>query len=134
MVVAVFDRAPSAMEAKGMAKASSAVVKAHKKVDFLTVVGADCKLPESDIRDQLTRDVKVVQTHIGVVATVIEGAGFGAAALRGAVTGMTLMLRPNYPTKVFATVSGAAEFIAAANGLGALEVTVAVNRLRLRAQ
>jgi hypothetical protein len=130
VAIAVFDRAPSIAEAHAMAKVLSAVVRSHQAVNILSVVGGECKLPDGPVRDQLTRDVKAVQAQIGFVATVIEGDGFGAAALRGAVTGMTLVLRPSYPTKVFANIQEAAELVVRGAGLRPSEVAIAVAKLR----
>lgn len=130
VAIAVFDRAPSVAEAQALAKVLSGVARTHQAVNILSVVGGECKLPEAAVRDQLIRDVKAVQGQIGYVATAIEGDGFGAAALRGAVTGMTLMLRPSYPTKVFASIHAAAEFVVQGARLRSSEVAVAVVKLR----
>ncbi len=130
VVIAVFDRAPSVVQAHTMARVLAATARAHQAVNILSVVGASCRLPDAAVRDQLTRDVKTVQGHIGVVATVIEGDGFGAAALRGAVTGMTLMLRPSYPTKVFSSVQDSADFIVKGAAVRGSEIVFAVAKLR----
>jgi hypothetical protein len=130
VVIAVFDRAPFVAQARLMAKVLGAALRAHQAVNIFSVVGAECKVPDEAVRDQLVRDVRAVQAQIGVVATVIEGGGFSAAALRGAATGMTLMLRPSYPTRVFASMQDGAEFVVKGAAVRPSEVAIAVARLR----
>jgi hypothetical protein len=97
---------------------------------MLSVVGSDCTVPPASVRNRLISEVKSVQKQLIAAVTVIEGSGFRAAAVRGAVTGMTLLLRASYPAKTFATVRDAGEFLATIAPLGAEDITRAVEQLR----
>lgn len=130
LAIVVFDRTPSAHDAQAMGALLVEVARTHPTLNILSVVGTSCGVPSAEVREQLMRDVKAVQRYIGAVATVIEGAGFRGAAVRGAVTGMTVVLRPSYPVKTFATVLEAAEFLSRSAGCSAGEVTLGVSRLR----
>ena len=70
-------------------------------ISVVTVVDARCPPPDeaskAAIRDTVIRHGR----QIGAFAYVIEGEGFGAAAVRSAVTMISLVARYPFPQKVF---------------------------------
>jgi hypothetical protein len=80
-------------------------------VMLLAVLAKGCGIPDEEARSKLTAGLTRVRTHVRAVANVVEGQGFGGAALRGALTSIGLVIRPPYPQKVTASVSEAAAFL-----------------------
>jgi len=131
LVIAVFDRASDAQNAEAMARISTQTARDNPTLVILTVVGPACTVPESSVRSRLISQVKAVQKQLVAAVTVIEGSGFRTAAVRGVVTGMTLLLKASsYPAKTFATVPEAANFLAGIVSIDAEYITRAVKQLR----
>jgi hypothetical protein len=80
---------------------------------ILTVVEKNAPLPPSEARAELVSFLKggngLVERH----GLVFEGEGFRAASIRAVVAGVALFSRPDYPYRVFESVSAAARFLAA---------------------
>jgi hypothetical protein len=130
LAIVIFDRAATDHDVEAVAQLLAEVARAHASLAMLTVVGSDCTVPEASVRERLTSEVKSIQRQLIASATVIEGSGFRAAAVRGVVTGMTLLLRASYPAKTFATVRDAGTFVAGVAPLGADDIANAVAQLR----
>jgi hypothetical protein len=131
LVITVFDRASNAQNAEAMARIMTQAARANPGVAILTVVGPNCKVPDSSVRNRLTSQVKTIQKQLLAAVTVIEGSGFRTAAVRGVVTGMTLVLKASsYPAKTFATVPEAADFLAGIVSMSADDIALAVEQLR----
>jgi hypothetical protein len=132
LAIAIFDRATTDEDVDALARLLGQMARAQPSIAVLSVIGSDCTVPDAKVRNRLTSEVKNVQKQLIAAATVIEGSGFRAAALRGAVTGMTLFLRASYPAKTFATVRDAAGFLAGIAPVDAKDITNAVEQLRAR--
>jgi hypothetical protein len=130
LAIAIFDRATTDEDADAVARLLELTARVQPRIAMLSVVGSDCTVPEARVRNRITSEVKSIQKQLIASATVIEGSGFRAAALRGAVTGMTLLLRASYPAKTFATVYDAAGFLAEIATLDANDIMNAVEQLR----
>lgn len=130
LVVNVWDRHARVSDALAVGELFRATAKEHPWLHLLCVLGAGSTVPEPAVRDALLREVKRVQPQLGSVTNVLEGAGLGAAALRAAVTGMTLFLRPTYPVKTYASLPEAVDFAARQSKLEASLVARAVAELR----
>ena len=68
-------------------------------------------MPSSEVRTALARFMTEGARVIRSSAVAFEGAGFRAAAVRGVVTGLTMLARQPYPHKVFATMTDAAQWL-----------------------
>jgi hypothetical protein len=79
---------------------------------FITIVEANAPLPEAHVRDALASLLKKMASFIRSSAVVHEGSGFRAAAVRGVVTGLTLLARQPYPHRIFARFDDAARWLA----------------------
>ena len=131
LVIAVFDRASNGQVAEAMGRVLAQTARANPTLAILTVVGPECTVPDSSVRNRLTSDVKTIQKQLVAAVTVIEGSGFRTAAVRAAVTGMTLLLKvSSYPAKTFATVPEAGSFLAGIVSLSADDIADAVKKLR----
>jgi hypothetical protein len=132
LAILIFDRGATEQDAEAAARLLAQVALACPSIAILSVVGPECTVPDAKIRNRLTSEVKNIQKQLMAAVTVIEGSGFRAAAIRGAATGMTLLLRASYPAKTFASVRDAAELLAGIAPLDAEEITSAVEQLRAR--
>ena len=130
VAINVWDRTPQVEDAQAVADVWSSVARAHPGLIILAVIGSECSVPDNAVRDVLTREVKRIKKQLLMVANVVEGVGFGAAALRGAVTGMTVLIQPSYPVKTFGTVAESAVFLAKNGAATAAEINEAVRVMR----
>ena len=77
---------------------------------LLTIVEPTAAPPESHERAHMLANMHRF-TGLRVVASVIEGEGFKAAAIRAVMAGLNLALRQPYPIRIFATVTEAAPWL-----------------------
>ena len=82
-----------------------------KGAGFIIIVRSDAPIPTERERTYARGCFEAAGKFAASAAMVIEGAGFVAAALRGAATAITLMSRMRYPFKVFGDVGSAAVFV-----------------------
>lgn len=80
---------------------------------LMTIIEANAPLPEAHVRDALAGVLKKHPVAIKSSAVVHEGSGFRAAAVRGVVTGLTLLARQPFPHRIFATVDDGSRWLAA---------------------
>lgn len=84
----------------------------HSPIGLLTIVEAKAPLPPAQVRSGLASFLTEQGAHIKRSAVVFEGEGFRAAAVRGVVTGLTMLARPPYPHKVFGSIDDACAWLA----------------------
>ena len=89
----------------------SAFVATNPAVRLLTIVEARAPLPTAQVRQGLADFLGQQGAHIKRSAVVFEGEGFRAAAVRGVVTGLTMLARPPYPHKIFGKLSDASVWL-----------------------
>jgi hypothetical protein len=131
LVIAVFDRASNAQAAEAMGRLLAQTARTNPTLAILTIVGPECTVPDASVRNRLTSEVKTIQKQLLAAVTVIEGSGFRTAAVRAAVTGMTLLLKASsYPAKTFATVPEGGDFLAGIISIGSEHIANAVKQLR----
>ena len=115
-----------------------ALGRAHPQgIGLLTIVEQAAPVPSSEARNGLARTLADFGKIIRHSAVVHEGSGFRAAAIRGVVTGLTMLARPPYPHKVFSTLDSAALWLASglrAAGIDcdAEDLSTAVRDVRVR--
>ncbi len=83
--------------------------KAH---GLVTIIEQGAPLPPAEPRDIIASFLKAASEHLVVSAVVFEGEGFRGAAVRGVVTGLTMLARQSYPHRVFATIDEASSWYA----------------------
>jgi hypothetical protein len=109
-------------------------------IGLLTIVEQAAPVPPGEVRSALARVLADYGASIRHSAVVHEGSGFRAAAIRGVVTGLTMLARPPYPHKVFAAIEEGCAWLA--HGLATRagwdvdgeQLLLAVNDLRLRVE
>ena len=67
----------------------------------LAVLGADAGKISAEVRAEGERITKHQKQGMRAIAQVIEGTGFGAAAVRSVASALTLFKRSGPPTKIF---------------------------------
>lgn len=118
---------------RGFAKFSAA----HpRSAGLVTVVEVGAPLPPPDVRQAIANLLASFAPIVKASALVHEGEGFRAAAVRGVVTGLTMLATVPYPHRVFATVEDGARWMLSSGGLrsekiaSAEELSQAVFRMR----
>jgi hypothetical protein len=105
---------------------------------LLTIIEQGAPMPTSEVRTALARFMTEGARVLRSSAVAFEGAGFRAAAVRGVVTGLTMLARQPYPHKVFATMADAAQWLGtslkdtAKLSIDSAALLTALNELRTR--
>jgi hypothetical protein len=109
------------------------IFKSQTQVGLLLVVKEGCKPPEGPARDK-TNELFRLYGHRLRSAVVMEGSGFWAAAVRSALT--LISMNANHPMKIFTTAEEGANWLCrelARQGLGKVTVSQVLEELeRLR--
>jgi hypothetical protein len=74
----------------------------------ITVISHLARAPDEQCKKVIRAIIGAHRAHIGAFAYVVEGHGFGAAAMRSALSLISLAARYPFPQKVFANMSDAA--------------------------
>ncbi len=82
------------------------------RVACLTVIEAKAELPSKDARIAVANLLRFNAESIVCSLNVMEGEGFRAAAVRGVVTGISLVARQPFPHRTSASVALAASWVA----------------------
>jgi hypothetical protein len=80
-------------------------------IGLITVVEDKADLPAPEVRAAITAMLHSLGGKVLRSAVVYEGSGFHAAAVRGVVTGLTMLRRLPYPHRVIAAVEAAVPWI-----------------------
>lgn len=84
------------------------IFKNHSQVGLLLVVKEGCKPPEGSARDKTNELFRLYSQRLRS-AVVMEGSGFWAAAVRSALT--LISLNASHPMKIFTTVEEGAHWL-----------------------
>ena len=95
----------------------SVVAKHPTGIGLLTIVEEKAPMPPSDARKALTDFLTRFGSSIKCSAVIHEGSGFRASAVRSIVAGLTLLARPPYPHRIYASVEASSEWMS--SGLAA---------------
>jgi hypothetical protein len=79
----------------------------REPIIVVTVIDSGARVPDDRAKAAIRNTVLRHQKRICALAYVVEGQGFTAAAMRGAVSFISLMARYPFPQKVFANIAGA---------------------------
>ena len=74
------------------------------------LVDTEMPMPDAATREALQVSIQRLGLLRGAV-NVISGRGFGAAAMRGMLSGFALVVRPKYPTSFVSSAAEAASFV-----------------------
>ena len=77
----------------------------------MTIIDSRVRAPDDDSRVRIRETVMRHANELKAFAYVVEGEGFGAAALRGAISLISLAARYPFPMKVFGHVAEAAPWM-----------------------
>jgi hypothetical protein len=84
------------------------IFKYHSQVGLLLVVKEGCKPPEGSARDKTNELFRLYSQQLRS-AVVMEGSGFWAAAIRSALT--LISMNASHPMKIFTTVEEGAHWL-----------------------
>lgn len=101
---------------------------------LLIILEPQVGLPDNDTRKVLTEGTQGYGPNLQRISTVVEGQGFAASAVRAVLTGMTMVLRGAYPTRIVGSVAEVAPWLAEPlPGHDPAELVAVVAALRARA-
>jgi hypothetical protein len=81
-----------------------------------TIIDGNSPTPDEPARQAIRQAIGRHEKQLSALAYVVEGRGFGAAAVRSALSLISLAARYPFPQRVFATAPEAAAWLAAARG------------------
>jgi hypothetical protein len=96
--------------------ASRLAAEVETPILVLIIIDGRAPTPDEPSRKAIRHTIGKHKDQIGAFAYVIEGRGFAAAAMRSAVSLMSLAARYPFPQKVFANTTQAAEWLAHLQG------------------
>lgn len=76
-------------------------------IGALTVIDSGARVPDDAAKTEIRNTVLRHQKQICAFAYVIEGQGFAAAAMRSAISFISLLARYPFPQKTFANIAAA---------------------------
>jgi hypothetical protein len=76
-------------------------------ISVLTVIDGASRVPDDAAKAEIRNTVVRHQKQMCALAYVIEGQGFGAAAMRSAISFISLLARYPFPQKTFANIAAA---------------------------
>ena len=92
-----------------------------------TIAQANAPIPSADVREASGRLMRELTPHLLAGATVIEGGGFWASAVRSFLTAVYFVAKQPCPTKAFARVEEAAQWLGPRVGQIPSQLTGAAN-------
>jgi hypothetical protein len=86
----------------------------------VTIIDSRSPSPSEAERKAIRETITEHKHQIAALAYVVEGRGFGAAAMRSALSLMSLAARYPFPQKVFSSIEDSAAWVARASGPGGM--------------
>ena len=83
----------------------------------VTIIDSGTPPPDEASRKAIRHSINKHRHRIAALAYVVEGHGFGAAALRSVLSVISLTARYPFPQKIFATTSEASAWVAQSKGV-----------------
>jgi hypothetical protein len=107
----------------------------HESMGLVTILEASAPAPDPDVRPYFADGLRKLGGRMRGLAYVVTAGGFGGAATRAAISGLCLLARAPYPTRVFAAPHDASAWLAPLVGgaLSAEQVTAAIAQVRAHA-
>ena len=93
----------------------------------LTVAQYNSPIPNAEVREASGRLMRELTPHLLAGATVIEGGGFWASAVRSFLTAVYFVAKQPCPTKAFARIDEAAQWLGPRVGQIPSQLTGAAN-------
>ncbi len=134
LVVIVWRGATTLERARGVTALVRQRTLAHQArgIGMAIVLEPSSSPPDAGARALLASAMRETGPHIRGVAYVVTHVGFGGAAIRSAITGLSLIAREPYSTQVFSEPDRAAAWLAARMGgeATAPRIAAAIERVR----
>lgn len=83
------------------------------RVVLCALATARVQVPDDATRRAMQQGIRQIEPHLAGAVNLIPKTGFQAAALRAALTGIALIVRPPYPIAFVGTTREASTFLAA---------------------
>ena len=115
IVLMIYEREALPQSAAPFTRALDAVIKQFpERAGILTVVADNAPVPSSEARQLLASAIRTKGQRLKASAVCFEGTGFSAAAARGVIVGLSMLVKPSFPNKVFSSLNDAATWLSVA--------------------
>jgi len=108
VVLAVSMASPNAQSLKAMA---TAIEQLDSQVLVMVVIASAARAPDGPTRDAIRQITVRLQHRIAAFVYVVEGEGFAAAAIRSAISFISMFARYSFPQRVMTTVEEGATWL-----------------------
>lgn len=133
VAIAAWEGVGTLQDAQTATQMLRAMADSHEEILMLGILGPNASPAPSEVRDLVSGGIRDLGPKLRGVAAVVEGQGFRGAAVRAALLGITMVLRPAHPQKSYATVAEAVVFLAhQKKGLKEAALLQAISELRQR--
>lgn len=106
-IVVYYGRTPAAAASQTVIDAITRAVARLSRVVVVIVIENGVRAPDPAARSVIQRAMQRGEAKICATGYIILGDGFANAAARATLSGMLLLAKPKFPTKVFATSNDA---------------------------
>jgi hypothetical protein len=107
ILVIYYEQTPTTASVAVIDSAAERMTATVEHVRAIIAVESQCRVPGSDVREATKKTMQRFEKKTDAIAYVVIGEGFGSVAVRAAIAGIQLVVRPAYPVKVFANVRNA---------------------------
>lgn len=130
--LSVWDTAATLEQARSAAANLALLGRTEEQILLMAVLGPNCPPPDGAVRDVFAAEINRLNGRIAAIANIVEGQGFRAAAMRGVLTGLALVIRSGQQHKACASVDEGSRFLAehSQGRLTAAHIARAVIQLR----
>lgn len=127
VVVSVWPDAATTIEVASLHAEAERVAKHTRRPVGLVLVVLETAPPSgNDARARAVEMLRKLGPQVGFVALVVEGDGFRPASVRAMFTGISLLLSPGFPWRIFRTIDELASW----TPMGTLADPASIDELR----
>lgn len=110
-VVVYYGRTPTAAASQVAIDAITHAMSRLTRAVVVIVIEKGVRAPDPAARSEIQRAMQRGETKLCAAGYIILGDGFSNAAARATLSGMLLLTKPKFPTKVFATSNDAVSWL-----------------------
>jgi|SRR5690606_12214812 hypothetical protein len=111
LAIAVWEAPATERSAMSAAQVLRMLGAGRDDVYMLAVLSTNTPPAGNEVRDIISAAVRDLGAKVRATATVVEGEGFRAAAMRAALLGMNMIMRRSHPQKSFGTLGEAVSYL-----------------------
>ncbi|HEY5956292.1 MAG TPA: hypothetical protein VIV60_07060 [Polyangiaceae bacterium] len=103
-LVIYYEQSPCLAGARAIEGVANRIGDSLERLTILVAIDGGSRPPEPAVREVIQRTMRQFESKMDGLAYSIHAEGFKGAAARAAVSGILMIVKPKYPTKVFANI------------------------------